>query len=91
MSESRTVTDAKAHLSAIVDEVNRTHQRVTLTVQSKAAAILIAPEDLAALEETIFWLSQPNIGEDIAQARRDQASGATLSEQQIRRQLGIPQ
>lgn len=89
-AEIRSVTDAKAHLSAIVDEVNRTHHRVTLTVQSRPAAVLVSPDELASLEETIFWLSQPGILDDLAQAKRDVEAGDVLDEAQVRRRFGVP-
>lgn len=90
MQEIRSVTDAKAHLSAIVDEVHRTQHRVTLTVQSRPTAVLISPEELASLEETIFWLSQPGIMEDLAAAAHDETEGSTLGEAQVRKRLGVP-
>lgn len=89
-TEIRSVTDAKAHLSAIVDEVNRTHHRVTLTVQSRPAAVLISPDELAGLEETIYWLSQPGIMSDIETAQREVEAGDTLDESEVRRRLGVP-
>lgn len=89
-TEIRSVTDAKAHLSAIVDEVNRTHNRVTLTVKSRPAAVLISPDELAGLEETIYWLSQPGILGDIEQAGRDLEAGNTLDEDEVRRRFGVP-
>ena len=45
--------DVKAHLSEIVGRVHDHHERVTVTVHGKPSAILIAPEDLEALEETL--------------------------------------
>ncbi len=45
--------DVKSHLSEIVGRVHDHHERVTVTVHGKPSAILIAPEDLEALEETL--------------------------------------
>jgi len=45
--------DVKSHLSELVGRVHDHHERVAVTVHGKPSAILIAPEDLAALEETL--------------------------------------
>jgi prevent-host-death family protein len=45
--------EVKTHLSEIVGRVHDHHERVTVTVHGKPSAILIAPEDLEALEETL--------------------------------------
>jgi len=61
----RTVRD---HLSAFVDRVEREHERVVLTRNGRAAAVLISPEDLAQLEETIDVLRDPEALADIKEA-----------------------
>lgn len=86
----RSVTDAKSQLSAIVDEVNRTQHRVTLTVNGRAAAVLISPHELAAMEETIFWLTQNGTLDDIERASHEQAAGQLADEAQVRRAFGNP-
>ncbi|THD75215.1 MAG: type II toxin-antitoxin system Phd/YefM family antitoxin [Phenylobacterium sp.] len=40
------------HLSALVDRVEREHERVMITRNGRPAAVLISVEDLAGLEET---------------------------------------
>jgi len=51
----------KAELSALVDEVHRTHERVTITRNGVPVAVLMAPEDLEALEETMEVLADPGL------------------------------
>ena len=46
-------TDARNRLSELIDEVARTHERVEITRHGHAVAVLISPDDLAALEETL--------------------------------------
>jgi antitoxin YefM len=50
---------AKDKLSALLDQVERTHERVTITRNGRAVAVLVSPEDLAALEETLDVLADP--------------------------------
>ena len=51
--------EAKNHLSEYVTDVERTHDRVLITRHGHPAAVLISPEDLAALEETVDILTTP--------------------------------
>jgi antitoxin YefM len=56
------------HLSEVVDRVEKQHERVTITRNGRAAAVLISPEDLAELEETLSVLSDPGALADIREA-----------------------
>jgi len=62
-------------LSEFVDRVERQHERVVLTRNGHAAAVLISPEDLAQLEETIGVLSDPEAFADIREADEAYARG----------------
>ena len=57
MSEVMSLAEVKAHLSELVGRVNTHHERVTVTVHGRPSAVLVAVEDLEALEETIAVLS----------------------------------
>lgn len=63
------------HLSDVVDRVEREHERVTVTRNGRAAAIIISPEDLAGLEETLAVLSDASALADIREADLAYASG----------------
>ena len=56
------------HLSELIDRVEREHERIVVTRNGRAAAVLISPEDLAQLEETIDVLSDPAALADIREA-----------------------
>jgi antitoxin YefM len=56
------------HLSEVVDRVEKQHERVTITRNGRAAAVLISPEDLAELEETLSVLADPQALADIREA-----------------------
>ena len=49
----------RARLSAFVDSVAGTHERIVITRNGEPAAVLISPEDLKSLEESIALLSDP--------------------------------
>ena len=40
--------------------------------------------------ETSYWLSRPNIGDSIAQADADIATGRVWGEEDIRAEFGLP-
>jgi len=68
----RTVRD---HLSDFVDRAERSHERVVLTRNGRPAAVLIGYEDLAALEETLDILGDPNARRELAEAEEAVADG----------------
>jgi antitoxin YefM len=63
--------EAKDKLSEYVTSVERTHDRVVITRHGRPSAILISPEDLAALEETVDILATPGAPEAIAEGLAD--------------------
>lgn len=62
-------TEARNRLSEIIDEVARTHERVEITRHGHAVAIVIAPEDLEALEETLEVLSSQELMRQLDESR----------------------
>lgn len=63
------------HLSEVVDRVERQHERVTITRNGRDVAVLVSPEDLAELEETLSVLSDPEALADIREADAAYARG----------------
>ena len=68
----RTVRD---HLSELIDRVEQHHERVVVTRNGRPAAVLISPDDLAQLEETIDMLSDSDALADIREADAAYARG----------------
>lgn len=66
------------HLSEVVERVEKQHERVTITRNGRAAAVLISPEDLAELEETLSVLSDPEALADIREGDVSYRSGDVL-------------
>ena len=60
--------EVRDHFSDVVDRVQREHERVTVTRNGRAAAVIISPDDLAQLEETLDVLSDPEALADIREA-----------------------
>ncbi len=81
------VSEAKDKLSALVESVESTHDTVVITRHGKPAAVLISPEDLDSLQETLAWLSDPNHAAEVAEAEDDILNGRMLSLEEVRAQL----
>jgi prevent-host-death family protein len=75
MSESRSLVEVKAHLSELVARVGSQHERVTVTVHGRPTAVLMAVDDLEALEETIALLSDATAMRSLAEAESELADG----------------
>lgn len=68
MTTVEPLRSVRDHLSEVVDRVQRHHERVIITRNGQDAAVVISPEDLAQLEETIAVLSDPEALDDIREA-----------------------
>lgn len=84
MSETRTLADAKAHFSEIIDLVEKQHERVVITRRGKPAAIIMSPDDLESLEETLDILSTPGALEEIRAADAEVRAGNYFTAAELR-------
>lgn len=82
--ETIPMSDAKARLSEIADDVDRTHQRVQITKNGRSYVVLISAEDLESMEATLELLADPAAMERVRKAQVDLAAGAGTSGEQMR-------
>lgn len=85
MTTTTSLANVKAHLSAIVGSVYDTHERVVITRNGEPAAVLISPDDLASLEETLEILSDRTLMEEVTQGRAEIESGQTVELHELHR------
>jgi len=57
-------TDARSKLYRLIDEVASSHEPITITGK-RANAILISEDDWRAIQETLYLLSIPGMGDSI--------------------------
>jgi len=81
------LSEVKARLSEIAEEVDRTHERVHITKNGKDYVVLLAAEDLESIEATLELLADPAAQERIAQARDEISRGEGLSVAEVARSL----
>src|SRR6202522_4826661 len=75
---------ARPRLSAVLDEVRDTHERVVITRNGRPEAVIISVSDLAALEETLDLLSTPGALEEIRVAEAEIARGEAIGAEELR-------
>jgi len=78
---------AKATLSALVDEVVRTHDAVTVTRNGKPAVVILASDDYESLVETLEVLNAPPFVDAIRAIQTEQEQEETYSLEQVAAEL----
>ena len=83
------LADAKARLSAVLDEVRNTHERVVITRNGRPEAVIMSVSDLEALEETLDLLSTPGVLDEIRAAEEEIARGEATGADELRRLMEL--
>jgi len=78
------LSEIKKRLSEIVDGVEQRHDRVVLTRNGRPAAVILSPDDLESLEETLEILSDPSAIRDIRKAERELDRGNSVTADKLR-------
>jgi antitoxin YefM len=78
MAIAEPLRSVRDHLSEVVDRVEHHHERVIITRNGHDAAVVISPDDLAELEETVAVLSDPDALRDVREADAAYARGDVL-------------
>ena len=73
------LSEAKARLSQIADEVHRTHERVTITKNGRSYLVLMSAEDLESMEATLELLADAEAVRRVEQGRQDLDAGLGTS------------
>lgn len=67
--------DVKDHLSEVVEQVEREHDRVVITKHGRPAAVVLSVDDLASLEETLDIAGRPALMKQILASLTEVAAG----------------
>lgn len=87
--ETVPLSEAKDKLSALVERVEREHEAIEITRHGHSAAVLMSKDALDSLYETLFWLSQPGVREDVAEARQQFEAGDIHDVAAVRARYGL--
>jgi len=84
MPDSIPLASVKARFSEIVDRVLSQQDRVVVTRNGRPAAVLVSPDDLESLEETLEILSDPELLAQVREGREAARRGDVLTLDEIR-------
>ncbi len=90
MPETFSLAHIKAHLSEVVDRVEHQHERLILTRNGRPAAILVSPDDLEALEDSLELLSVPQALKEMYEAREEISEGRVVDTEALRAKYLAP-
>jgi antitoxin YefM len=78
------LSEVKARLSEIAEEVATTHERVHITKNGREYVVLLAAEDLESIEATLELLADPEAQDRLRAADAEIAAGEVLDERAVR-------
>ena len=78
MSDTLPFSEVKAHLSEVADRVEREHDRIVVTRNGRPSFVLLSPDDLASLEETLAILQDDELMQSLRISRQQAGTGDTL-------------
>lgn len=77
------LSEAEARLTQVADEVDRTHERVTITRTAVPTWVLMSPEDLESIEASLELLADAEAVRRVRQADQDLDAGRGTSGEQM--------
>jgi len=85
MSNFVAISDARANLPKLIDDVAKSLERVFITVNGQPKAVVISAEELESIEETAEILAIPGARESIAEGMEDIKMGRFISFEEVLR------
>ena len=70
-------SEVQANLSEMADRVEREHDRIFVTRNGRPSFVLINPDDLESLEETLDIVRDDELVDSLRRSLREAAGGAT--------------
>lgn len=84
MSATLPLAQVKSKFSEMIDRVEHTHDRIVVTRNGRPAAVMISPDDLASLEDTLELLSDPDAMRELTEAKHAAATGDYITGDELR-------
>ncbi len=84
MPETLPLASVKAHLSELIERISAQHDRILVTRNGRPAAVLLSPEDLESLEETLAVLSDPALRKQVGMGLKAAARGDVVPLRELR-------
>lgn len=84
MPDTYSLAYVKAHFSELIERIQNEQERITVTKNGEPVAVLIHPDELESIEETLDIVSNPEAMAEIHQAEKDFAEGNFIDGDQLR-------
>jgi len=78
MSDTLPFSEVKARLSELADRVEVEHDRILVTRNGQPSFVLMSPDDLESLEESLDILKDDELMTSLRRSRREAAKGKRL-------------
>lgn len=82
-------TEARAHLTDLLDEVEARHEHVVITRKGRPAAVIVSPAEWEALEETVAILQDDELLAALRESEEDVQAGRLSTLEEVKRELGL--
>lgn len=77
------LAEVKARLSAVLDEITRTHERVIVTRNGRPEAVILSIDDLATIEDTLDVLGTPRLPDRLDTAAAEIDAGDWIGAEEL--------
>ena len=78
MTKTVVFSEAKAHLSELAQRVEVEHDRILVTRNGRPSFVLISPDDLESLEETLDIVRDPELMASLGASRANSGPGTRI-------------
>ena len=78
MTDILPFSEVKAHLSELADRVEVQHDRILVTRNGRPSFVLMSPDDLESLEESLDILKDDELTKSLRTSRREASQGKRL-------------
>lgn len=89
MAKTVPLTEARARLSELLDELEGRHEHVVITRNGRPVGVLVPVEEQEALEETMEILQDEKTLDALEESEDDVKAGRMNTLDEVRRELGL--
>lgn len=83
------MTEAREELTALPEQLSRTHETVTVTRRGKPVLAILSWEEYEALIETLEVMADEQLMASVRQGIRDIKQGRLISWEDVKRKLAL--
>jgi len=83
MAEVFPFSEAKARLSELADRIEKQHERIVVTRHGRPSFVLMSPDELESLEETLDILGDEELMASLRLSQQEAAEGKLIPLEEI--------